>query len=210
MTVRDLPDPLEALVERTRGFQPWRKAFHAANGLLVAAALVRLQLPRSTAASILGAIAVTLLVSDLVRLRHPRSNELFFRTFNRLASPREAEGLASSTWYALGLAITVLLAPIPVAVTGILVLGLADPAASLVGQQWGRRPFMGGTLEGTLTFLAVAAVIVGWRHGWLVALPVGVLTALAERRSWPLDDNLTIAVVCAAGVLGVRSLLGAP
>lgn len=210
LTVHDLPDPLEALVERTRGLQPWRKAFHAVNGLLVAGALATVDLPRSMAAALLAAIAATLLVSDIVRLRHPRSNALFFTAFSRLASPREAEGMASSTWYALGLAITVALAPTEVAVTAILVLGLADPAASLVGQRWGRRPFMGGTREGTLVFFVVAFAIVGWRHGWAVALPVGAATALAERKSWPLDDNLTIAVVCAAGILAAQSLLGGP
>jgi len=199
---------MEELVERTRGFQPWRKAFHAANGIIVATAVAAVDLPKTTIAGLLAVAAAALLVWDLLRLRHPGSNEFFFRTFSRLVSPREANGLASSTWYTIGLAITVAIAPIPVAVTAILVLGLADPAASYVGHTYGRRPFLGGTVEGTIVFVLVAGLIVSLRHDVVLALPVAACAALAERRSWPLDDNLTVPVVSAFAILAMQSVFG--
>jgi dolichol kinase len=81
-------------------------------------------------------------------------------------------------------------------VSAVLVLGLADPVAGYVGRRLGRRPFLGGTLEGSLAFVLVAAVILIARHPALVALPAAALSALAERRCWPLDDNLAVPLAC--------------
>jgi dolichol kinase len=192
---------LDRLVERTRGAQPLRRLFHAANGSLVAAALVWLDLSRETAVAVLAAVLVTLLVLDAVRLRVPRANAAFFSAFEHLASPREAEGVASSTWYCLGILLAVAFFPRPEAVSGILVLALADPAASWVGRRWGKIPFLGGTAEGSVTFLAVALLVLLVRHAPLLAVPAALVGTLLERRSWPLDDNLTLPPVVAAALL---------
>lgn len=160
--------------------------------------LLHLDLPRSTAAALLAAGAILVLVADAFRLRHPPANELFFRAFRLLASPREASGLASSTWYAVAVAAAVAFFPLHHAVSGILVLALADPAGSYVGQRWGRRPFLGGTIAGSLTFCVVAGVVLALRHPPAVAAVAVVAATLAERCSWPLDDNLTIPLVTGA------------
>ena len=201
----DRPE-LDELVQRTRGLQPWRRLFHAANGLGTAAALTWLPLERRHAIAILGAVVAFLAVADVVRLRVRSANRFFFRAFSLLASPREAEGIASSTWYALGIFLAVALFPLPYAVSGVLVLGLADPAASYIGQRWGGRPFMGGTLIGTAVFFAVACAVLGLRHALPVALVAAAVVTIAERRSWPLDDNLMIPLAC-AGVLAAAGLV---
>lgn len=146
-------------------------------------------------------------MADVVRLRYPPANELFFRALRVLASPREASGLASSTWYAVSVAAAVALFPLHHAVSAILVLALADPAGSYVGQRWGRRPFLGGTVAGSATFCLVAGVVLGLRHPPAVAVVAVVAAALAERRSWPLDDNLTIPLVTGAVTTLGTSLL---
>jgi dolichol kinase len=92
-------------------------------------------------------------------------------------------------------------------VSAILVLGLADPVAGVVGQRFGSRPFLGGTVEGTAVFFAVALTILLLRHAWPPALAAAVLAALAERRSWPLDDNFAVPVVVALALRGVGALL---
>jgi dolichol kinase len=196
---------LTGLVARTEGAQPWRKVFHAVNALLIVAAISLVRPTYAWMLLVLGSMAATLLAVDLARLADERANALFFRAFRRLASPREMKGIASSTWYAFGILLTAALFDRAAAVSGILVLGLADPSAGYVGRRWGTRPWLGGTLEGSLVFLGTCAVIVGLRHGWGIALPVGALVTLAERRSWPLDDNFTIPLVCA----GAIALLGA-
>jgi dolichol kinase len=189
---------LDALVARTAGPQWWRKAFHAFNATLGAALLAVLDVPRGAALGALVALLAIALAIDIVRLRSLRANQLFFKAFGRLASPREARGIASSTWYVTGILLVVALFPLDVAVSAILVMGLGDPAAALVGRTFGRRAFLGGTLEGTLAFFIVCAVIIGVRHAWPAGLVAGAAAALAERRAWPLDDNLVVPVVCAA------------
>lgn len=195
---------LTGLVARTHGAQPWRKVFHAVNALLIVAAISIIRPSHAWMVLVLGAMATALLALDLVRLADERANTLFFRLFRPLASPREMKGIASSTWYAFGILLTAALFDRSTALSGILVLGVADPSAGYIGRRWGTRPWLGGTLEGSLVFLTTCAAIVGLRHGWWVALPVAALVTLAERRSWPLDDNFTIPLVCA----GAIALLG--
>ena len=152
----------------------------------------------------LWAACALLLAGDFVRLRVDAANRLFFRFFRPLASPREAEGIASSTWYMLGITLAVTFASVPVAVSGILVMALSDPAASYFGRRWGRRPFLGGSMEGSMLFLLVTVAVLAPRHGWWIALAVALPVTFLERRSWPLDDNLTVPVASAVlvGVLG--------
>lgn len=196
---------LATLARRADGAKPWRKLFHASNGLLMAGALSFLDVPRVLALSVLGGLLVALAVMDAVRLRSRRVNEIFFRAFRPLVSPREAAGVASSTWYALGVLLTVALFSREASISGILVLALADPCASWVGGRWGRRPFLGATLEGTAVFLGVSLVLMLLRHPWPVALGAALVTTLAERFAWPVDDNLVVPLAGAAAV----TLLGA-
>lgn len=196
---------LETLVRRTAGAQPWRRVLHAMTGLLAVAVLDWAGISRGAALWILGALVVAALSLDGVRLLDRRANVLFFRAFPHLASPREAKGLASSTLYAMGLFLTVALFARRVAISGILLLALADPAASWVGRRWGRHPFLGGSLEGTGVFLMVSLGLLLTRHPWPVALGAAVVTTLAERLGWPLDDNLVVPLT---GALAI-TLLGA-
>ena len=195
---RDSTATLDDLVARTAGAQPWRKAVHAFNAVVIALALEFVAPSQAWGAAALLVVTATLLIADAARLVHPSANELFFRAFRYVASPREARSIASSTWYAMGMLVAVAVFPLDAAVSGVLVLGLCDPAAAYVGRRFGTRRFLGGTLEGSLAFFAVATVTLGLRHSWPAALAAAAAGAIAERRSWPLDDNLTIPVVCAA------------
>lgn len=187
---------LEALVRLTEGPRPWRNALHALSAVSIVAAISTLDLARGAAATILASAVLVALVTDAIRLRNRAANELFFRAFRAFASPREARAFASSTWYAAGVLAAVVLFPRHVALSAILVLGLADPAGALVGRRIGRRRFWGGTLEGTLAFFAVAALVLVVRHSLPAAVAAAAGATLVERRSRPLDDNLTIPLVC--------------
>jgi dolichol kinase len=192
---------LDALVARTAGPQPWRKAFHAFNAVWVTGLIWWLDLSNAVVVSVLGALVAVMLAADFLRLRVPAANELFFRAFGALASPREARAIASSTWYAVGLLATFALFPREVAISSVLVMGLADPVAGYLGRRFGRRPFLGGTVEGTAVFFVIAAALMTSRHPWPAALLAAAAAALAERRSWPLDDNLAVPLVCGVTLL---------
>lgn len=198
---------MDELVARTGGAQPLRRLFHALSGVAVAAGLTWLPLSRWAAVGILAAGLAAAALLDLARLRIPAVNAAFFRLFRHLASPREARGVASSTWYVLGFVVVVALFPRPSAVSGILVLALSDPAASYLGRRWGRRRFLGGTVLGSLAFLATALAILGLRHPLPAAVCGAAVATLAERVSWPLDDNLTLPSATAATVVLLEALL---
>ena len=141
--------PFETLVARTEGLQPWRRIFHAVSGILLALAPGWLGWAPGRVAILLAVGTGALFVADAVRLAVPSLNRLFFVTFRLLASPREAGGIASSTWYALGATLVWWAAPGTPAMAALLVLALADPAASVIGRRWGRRKLGKGTWEGS-------------------------------------------------------------
>lgn len=202
------PSPeLDALVERTSGAQPMRRLFHAFNGTALAALLTVWAPPRRGTVAVMAALFIVLLTLDLLRLRSEAANRVFFRWFNRLASPREASGLASSTWYALGIVLVLGLFPWPAAISAILVMALADPAASYIGRRWGRRPFLDGSVLGFVVFVGVAGLVLGLRHPLALAIPTAVAAAFAERRSWPLDDNLAVPLVTAGMLTLLQAVL---
>jgi len=200
------PDPeLSDLVEKTEGIQPWRRLFHAAGGVIIVLVLTFLPVQDSIAWIILGSLLAVSALIDAIRLYDPDLNRRFFRVFMALASPREAKELASSTWYLLGVLVTLLLFPRPYALAGILVLALADPAASVVGRLWGRIPFLGGSVRGTAAFAVVAFLVLLLFVPWWAALVTAVATALLEASPLDLDDNLLVPLTAA----GVLFLIGA-
>ena len=152
------------LVDSTAGPQPLRRLFHAATGVAIVVAMEALQIPRSVALWILGSVLALQVALDVVRLRYSVVNRTFFRITRHLVTPRESAGVASSTWYTLGILLTIALFPRAAAMSAILVLALADPAASYLGRRWGRRSLLGGSLEGMAVFVVVSAVLLTLRH----------------------------------------------
>ncbi len=200
-------DDLARLVERTTGLQPWRRLFHMTTGVAVSVILLRGYVPEGLALVILGVVLALMLGLDLVRLRHPETNRLFFLVFYRLASPREARGLASSTWYVTGMFLTLAIFPLEIAVAAILVLALADPLASYLGRRFGKRTLGGGTVEGTLVFLVVAFLVLAQFEEIPGAAGVALLASVVEPIPWRLDDNLTVPITVGVGLLIAGFLL---
>lgn len=198
-------DPVLAhLVEQTEGLQPWRRVFHAVNGIVTAMVLAWVLPTRTLAALGLSILLTALLVLDVARLRSPGLNRIFFRVFRPFASPREERRVASSTWYVAGILLAVLLFPIPAVIPGVLVLALADPAAGVVGRRWGRHRLGTGSVEGSLTFAVVAFLVLWIPAGATAAVVAAVAAAAVEVLPLGLDDNLTVPLV----VAGVLALLG--
>jgi dolichol kinase len=200
-------DDLQRLVEGTSGLQPWRRLFHMTSGVVVALLLHHRLVPRSWALAILLVVLVLMVLIDLMRLRSSVVNRWFFQLFHRLASPREAEGVASSTWYAAGLLLTLALFPLEIAVPAILVLAVADPLASYLGRRWGKRPLGSGSIEGTLVFLTVSFLILTLFQETPVAAGVALFTSAIEQIPWRLDDNLTVPLAVGVGLMAAGALL---
>lgn len=197
----------EALVQRTEGVQPWRRAFHATGGVALAVA------GHATGADSAGfrwLLAVAVVVGfgiDAVRLRRPDVNAAFFGWLRALASPREARGVASSSWFATGALATALFLPAHF-VPAMLVVGLADPAASVAGRLWGTRPLGKGSVQGTAAFFVVASAVLIPFAGAPVGLTVAFAAAVLEALPTGLDDNLSTPVAVAAALSLGESIAG--
>ncbi len=191
-TDRRRASEFEKAVEGTEGVQPWRRLFHAVGGLVLIA-FVQLTGPESALALAgIGAGVVAALVLDWARLRFEGVNKVFFRVFSRLASPREAAGIASSTWYMVGALAVLVIAPPRLFVPSMLVLAFADPAASVVGRICGRHGLGNGTWEGTAAFFLVAASVLTPVTGVGAALFAAAVVAAMEVLPIGLDDNLVV------------------
>lgn len=152
-----------------------------------------------------GALAAALLL-DWIRLRSRVANTVFFRWFSPLASPREARRLASSTWFLLGALAVLVVAPGRWFAPAVLVLALADPAASVIGRTWGRHGLGKGSWEGTGAFFVVAVVVLTPFAGLQAALIAAAVVAALEVLPSGIDDNLTVPLATALALW----LVGAP
>lgn len=186
------------LVRRTEGLQPWRRIFHAASGLVLALVPGAVGWEAPLVVAILAGGLVLMTTFDLARLRSPALNAWFFRAVPSLASPREATRPASSTWYTCGALLTWALFDSAIVVPAVLVLALADPAASVVGRLV-RSPRVGtGSAAGGAAFFFVAASALSFHLHWPLAVVIAGVVAAVEMIPWRLDDNLTIPLTAAA------------
>ena len=183
------------VVRKTRGLQPWRRAFHASCGLMIVSLVEYGGLDTGVILLLLGGGTLASLILDWVRLRIPDANFIFFRWFAALASPREARRIASSTWFLMGVLATLLIAPAHLFAPAVLVLALADPAASVVGRLWGRHSLGKGSWEGTTAFFLVACAVTFPFVGLPGALVAAGAVATFEVLPTGVDDNLTVPVV---------------
>ena len=185
-------EDLERLVASTAGPGHARRLVHAGLGAGVASLLWALEPSRAVSAAAGAGAVAGLLGLDVARLAIPRLNLWFHRLLRSLLLPREAQRVASSTWYMAGILVAVVLFPLEAAVPAIWVLALADPAAGCVGRRWGRRPLGTGTLEGFAAFLLVAGAILSVAVPLPAALLGAIVGGLVEIAPWRVDDNLTI------------------
>lgn len=195
-----------AAVRNTEGLQPWRRLFHMGTGVGIAAFVFFVGPDSPIPVATLGGALAAALALDCIRLRFPAANTVFFRRFSALASPREARRAASSTWFLLGSLAVLVAAPAGSFVPSVLVLALADPAASVVGRLWGRHALGKGSWEGTGAFFLVAAAVLTPFAGPPDALIAAALVAALEVLPTGIDDNLTVPPATALALWAV----GAP
>lgn len=187
-----------------------RSLFHVASGF-VALALIRVLPGRAWLVAAAGAFAVFAWTAELLRRRDPAVNGKLMRFFGPVAHAHERHQTNSSTWYITALLLMAIFAPMQAAELAVLVLGLADPAAGVIGRRFGRtRIRRGRSLEGTLAFVVTGFVAsFAWlalaggdgAHRVLLAAVAAVTGAVAELVAGErIDDNFAIPMSIAATV----------
>jgi len=189
-----------------------RPTNYARNALHVSSSVFGiLLLELSPSAAIPIAVSLAFFVSgwalEIGRRKSEAINAFCMRLFGKTAHPHEAHRINSATWYASALVLIALVQNVPAAVVALIVLGVGDPAAAIIGRRYGRTKLVHGrTLEGTAAFATVAAVaafafltivhpeitVVSALVASILGAVAGAVTELATKR---LDDNLTIPLV---------------
>lgn len=188
-----------------------RKTIHV--GASLAAAGVVWRLPSLDAATALAAATFVALTLEVLRRVAPGFGRWFHRRVGGMMRDREAHRLTGATTLAIGYTLAAVAFPGRPALIGILLTGVADAVAAVVGKRFGSVRYPGGkSLEGSLAFFASAVLLV-----WAVpgiglggALAVAGLATLLEAPTLPVDDNLylPVAVSAAVAVLAAFSGLG--
>ncbi|MDY0059187.1 MAG: SEC59/DGK1/VTE5 family protein [Myxococcota bacterium] len=189
-----------------------RNLFHVGMGLGGVLAYHFL-LSRTQALVVLAILLGSFVLTDVLRRFSRRFNEaLVAGIFGKISRPEEAHKVPAATWFCAALLLGVAVLPQPAVELGVLILGLADPAASLIGKRFGRRKlYLQKSFAGTLGFFAVALALA--LPFFLVLAPtpatvplrllagatVALTGTLAELFSGRIDDNFSISLL-AGGV----------
>jgi len=169
-----------------------------------------------------GGFATVAWSLEISRRFSPAINRFCMWIFGKVAHPHEHHRINSATWYTSALVLLALTGSHLLGAVALVILGLSDPAASLVGRRWGRRVLINGrTLEGTVTFIIVgtiaglAALLIwhppgGWVAPLALAFGAAVSGGAAELFCRRVDDNLVVPLAAAAGAAVVAMILQIP
>jgi len=156
---------------------------------------------------------------EVGRRLSPRINDFCMWLFGRTAHPHEAHRVNSATWYAVAVLLMALCEQVVPAAIALVVLGIGDPCAAIVGRRWGRvRLVNGRSLEGTLAFVATgtiaAAGFVALVHPELGLVPTlvaagagAIAGSVAELFSRRIDDNFSVPLTAFAAAYVALGLL---
>jgi dolichol kinase len=210
---------LSAPVPALRSTNYGRSFFHLCSALF---SLAMIQYVLSVTGLKIAAVSFAAFcwINEALRVRYPSVTRAYMKLMGRIAHPHEHHKVNSSTWYATALALLALAFNPMAASVAVIVLGVADPMAAIVGRRFGRTALRGGrTLEGSLAFvgsgtLAVVGLLMlyypdlGLQRALLAAVAASTLGALAELFSFRLDDNLTIPLAAGLGAMAIFTAFG--
>lgn len=174
-----------------------RKALHI--GLSSGAAAVVHVLDPTPAAAVLAFVTLVALLVELAR-RVSGATARVFSLIDGLLKDGEQGRLTGATLLSLGFTTTAVLFPGPPALAGILIAGVADPAAAVAGRRWKGRRYPGGkSAAGSAAFVVASfGLVLALGSGLAVAFAVSGLLAVVEAFTLPVDDNLYLPPAGAA------------
>jgi acyl phosphate:glycerol-3-phosphate acyltransferase len=151
---------------------------------------------------ILSCALLLYILFDGARLLSPAFNRFIMDRFSLLIRRSEEKSFTGATFVCLSFLVVVFFFSREIAVVSMLFLALGDTAAEIVGKNWGRRKYLGRSLEGMGGFFVVA-VPVAWivLQDWRVAVMGAAVGALVEFFSIGIDDNLTVPIGSAMALL---------
>ena len=194
-----------------------RKLWHFSGVILIA--VIYKEVTHSTAIQIMALATALFTTLDLLRQQLPGLNQIIISIFGPLMREYERKGLAGTTYLLVGCLLVMLIFPKPIVFLTFILLGTADPLASLIGIRYGKDKILNNkTLQGTLAAFIICAVVSGvyffvtntmTERLLIVSLLSGLVGAFSELLPvGKVDDNLTFPLLCSIGMWGIYTLFG--
>ena len=179
-----------------------RRLFHMTSGMVVVFAYALL-FSHAQIVHLLGSVACIAYVFDRFRVAYPEVAEKLEWLTNFFLRAEERLEESAMIPYAIGILLTILSFPKPVALMAITILAVADPLSAIIGIRYGKKHWVKEkTVEGSTAFFTVAFltsfyILYHTTSGiWWQMLGVSFFLSLAvsafEMLPIKLDDNLTI------------------
>jgi dolichol kinase len=211
---------------------PWsgelgRKGIHLCSALFPLA-LAYGWVPRTIVLAVLGMGLLIAAVIEIGRRQSEAIQRWFLSWFGWMLRSHETTHLTGASWILLTMFVSVLVLPLPVAITALWAAVVGDTAAALVGRSVSqmtsptvlpvsrdasrddRRNGARGpkTWSGSLACAVASAIGPLWLVGASLpsALAIGVAAAAAERPTIRLDDNVRVAVGAGATAWALLAL----
>jgi dolichol kinase len=162
--------------------------------------------PRTAALAVLIPLTLLFVTIDVARYYHRPIENWFYGTFGWLLRSKEADRekkrLNGATYVLISATLAVIIFPKLIAVTAFMILIISDLTAALVGKRFGKHPFLGKSLEGSLAFFLSALLVVGIMpkvgYGWgeyAIGAAAALAGAVIEALPIDIDDNLSVPLV---------------
>lgn len=200
------PKTDSAIEAKRSDLQIPRRFFHFASGVVVAFFYQTL-FTHSQAVYVLGFLACVVYVFEQVRVNYPEMASKFNAYSKYILRAEEQLKESAQVPYIMGMLLTILSFPKPVAIAGVLTLAIADPLSALIGIRFGKNRIVPHkSLEGSLAFFlaTIFCVIVAFTtfHSDQVVIShliglsflVALLASIFEMIPIRIDDNLTIPI----------------
>lgn len=146
-------------------------------------------------ASLLLLMTVVYTASEFARIRWKSNPLISYVTLNAATSSERHEFVVTPILLALGVALSLLLFPVPVNYVSIAIVTLGDSAASIFGRLFGNTPIpfnRGKSLEGSLGGFIFAFLGAACFLNPMQALIGAAAGMLVEMLPLPINDNLSI------------------
>lgn len=195
-----------------------RRLLHMGSGLTIVIAY-GLFFTHTQAVQLLGTIACLAYLIDRIRVAYPEIARKLEKITNFFLRAEERLKESSMIPYVMGILLTILSFPKPLALIAISVLALADPISAIVGILFGKHHWVKEkSVEGSMAFFfvslfcAMSILLYTAPNPWWILLGTSFLISLAvsafEMLPLKLDDNLTIPLFVGFTSWGLCLLTG--
>lgn len=158
---------------------------------------------RELALTLLVPMFSAFLVVDLTRFYHEPTRRWFLKWFGWLLRKHETNAevkrLTGATNILFSAILCVLIFPKIITVNAFAILIISDITSALVGRRFGRRKFLGKSLEGTAGFFVSAVAVVllapkveGLTTEYIIGFTAAAVGAVVEALSTRIDDNISV------------------